>query len=263
MIKSIPKVIHYCWFGGNPEPEDVKQCIASWRKILPNYKIKRWDEINYYVHKNQYMSDAYKEHKWAFVSDYCRIDVVHKYGGIYLDTDVEVIRSFDPLLSEQMFCGFESRDPLMFRKKKEVEQSVNFGLGFGAIAGHKVLKQILELYENLSFYNKDGSLNLIACPRYQTQILKRNGLTDNGETQRFDNGIAYSAEYFCPLSNITDKMLFLTDNTYSIHHFSVTWASKEALAERDLCFKMSHYMGFRLASKIAKSIYIIRKSLNI
>lgn len=259
----IPKVIHYCWFGKNPEPDDVKQCIASWHKYLPDYEIKRWDESNYDVHKNQYMSDAYKEKKWAFVSDYCRIDVIYQYGGIYLDTDVEVIKSFDPLLSEEMFCGFESRDPLMFKKGAIIEQSVAFGLGFGSVSGHKVLKQILELYEKLSFYNTDGSLNLIACPRYQTQVLKKNGLIDNGETQRFNGGIAYSAEYFCPLSNITDRMLFLTDNTYSIHHFSVTWASKEALAERKLCFSLSHYIGYKLASKIAKAIYIAKKTINV
>ena len=255
----IPKIVHYCWFGGNSEPEDVKCCIASWRKYLPDYKIIRWDETNYDVHKNQYMNDAYKEKKWAFVSDYCRLDVVYTYGGIYLDTDVEVIRPLDPLLLEQMFCGFESRDPLIFKKKVNVEQSVAFGLGFGAIAKHKVLKQMLDLYETLNFYNSDGSLNLVACPRYQTQILKQNGLKDNGKTQRFDGGIAYSAEYFCPLSNLTDRMLFLTDNTYSIHHFSVTWASQKDLAERALRFKLSHYLGFRLASKVAKLIYMVQK----
>ncbi len=258
----IPKIIHYCWFGGNPEPEDVKKCIASWKKHLPDYEIKRWDESNYNVHKNQYMSDAYKEKKWAFVSDYCRLDVVYTYGGIYLDTDVEVIKSFSPLLKEKMFCGFESRDPIMFKKGKQVEQSVAFGLGFGAEAGHPALKDMLELYETLSFYKEDGSLNLVACPRYQTQILKQHGLVDNGKTQRFKDGIAYSAEYFCPLSNMTDRMLFLTDNTYSIHHFTVSWASKESLKERDLRFKLNHYMSYSLASKIAKLIYIIKKRLS-
>jgi hypothetical protein len=101
----------------------------------------------------------------------------------------------------------------------------------------------------------------MACPRYQTHILKQNGLIDNGEIQRFESGIAYSQEYFCPLSNLTDKMLFLTKNTYSVHHFSVTWASKEALAERDLRFKLCHYIGFSLASKLAKAIYIIKNKI--
>ena len=251
----IPKIIHYCWFGGNPEPEDVKKCIVSWKKYLPNYEIRRWDESNYDVHKNQYMSDAYKEKKWAFVSDYCRLDVVYRYGGIYLDTDVEIIKSFDPLLKEKMFCGFESRDPMMLKKRRQIEQSVAFGLGFGAEAGHPALKDMLDLYETLNFYKEDGSLNLVACPHYQTQILKQYGLVDNGETQRFKNGIAYSAEYFCPLSNVTNKMLFLTENTYSIHHFTVSWASPKALKERVWKNRLNRYMPYWLASKIVTFIY--------
>lgn len=248
----IPKTIHYCWFGGNPEPDDVRTCIESWKKFLPDYKIIRWDESNYDIHKNQYMSDAYKEKKWAFVSDYCRLDVVYNYGGIYLDTDVEVIKSFDPLLNESMFCGFESRDPVLYRKN--IEQSVAFGLGFGAEKFHPILKQMLELYETLSFYNPDGTLNLIACPRYQTQILKLNGLIDNGLTQRFNSGIAYSPEYFCPQSNVTDEMLYLTENTYSIHHFTVSWASKKSLKLRDWKNKLRKFMPYWMASKIVTAI---------
>lgn len=254
----IPKIIHYCWFGGSSEPDDVKKCIASWHKFLPDYEIKRWDESNYDVHKCQYMSDAYKEKKWAFVSDYCRLDVVYQYGGIYLDTDVEVVRSFDPLLKEQMFCGFESRDPIGIKKGIDIEYSVNLGLGYGAESGHPVLKEILDLYEELSFYNPDGSLNLVACPRYQTEILKRHGLNPNNETQCFDGGIAYSPEYFCPQSNVTDEMLHLTKNTYSIHHFTVSWASKKDLEARDLKNILRHYMPYWLASKIVTLIYKLR-----
>lgn len=246
----IPKIIHYCWFGGNSEPIEVKKCIESWKKYLPEYKIIRWDESNYDVHKNKYMSDAYKEKKWAFVSDYCRLDVIYNYGGIYLDTDVEVIKSFDSLLNESMFCGFESRDPIYLGKSKKIEYSVNLGLGYGAIEGHHILKEILDLYEELSFYKEDGSLNLIACPRYQTMILKRHGLIPNNKTQRLSSFIAYSPEYFCPQSNITDKMLYLTENTYSIHHFTVSWASKRSLKFRHWKNKLSNYMPYWIASKI-------------
>ena len=251
----IPKIIHYCWFGGNSEPKDVKKCIASWKKYLPDYEIKRWDESNYDVHKNQYMSDAYKEKKWAFVSDYCRLDVVYTHGGIYLDTDVEVIRSFDPLLKEKMFCGFESRDPVGFKKNVVIEYSVNLGLGYGAEKGHPFLKEMLDLYSTLNFYNEDGSLNLVACPRYQTMILAKHGLAANNETQRLDGCMVYSPEYFCPLSNVTDRMLFLTENTYSIHHFTVSWASPKSLRERAWKNRLSRYMPYWLASKIVAAFY--------
>ena len=253
----IPKIIHYCWFGGNPEPLQVKKCIDSWKKYLPDYKIIRWDESNYDIHKNKYMSDAYKEKKWAFVSDYCRLDVVYKYGGIYLDTDVEVVKSFDSLLHESIFCGFESRDPncLNYTKSNnEIEYSVNLGLGYGAIKEHHIIKEILDLYENLSFYNKDGSLNLIACPRYQTMVLKKYGLIANNETQRLDSFIAYSPEYFCPQSNVTDEMLYFTENTYSIHHFTVSWASEKSLKIRNWKNILRKYMPYWLASKIVTLI---------
>ena len=253
----IPKIVHYCWFGGKPEPEDVKKCISSWRKHLPDYEIKRWDETNYDVHKNQYMSDAYKEGKWAFVSDYCRLDVVYQEGGIYLDTDVEVIKSFDNLLQEQMFCGFEIRDSKGVKKNIPIEYSVAFGLGFGAEKGHPILKEMLDLYETLQFYHADGSLNLVACPRYQTQILCQHGLIPNNMTQRHDSFIAYSPEYFCPQSNVTDEMLMFTENTYSIHHFSVSWAPKKDLEARAWKNKLQKVMPYWLASKIVTAFYKI------
>lgn len=255
----IPKIIHYCWFGGKEKPKDVLDCIASWKKYCPDYKIKEWNETNYDVHKNQYMSDAYKERKWAFVSDYARIDVVYTYGGIYLDTDVEVIKPLNDLLSENMFCGFESRDPIMKKYGMKYEESVAFGLGFGAQKGHKALKDLLDLYATLSFYKPDGSLNLIACPHYQTEVLKKYGLIPNQKTQRFDGGIAYSPEYFCPQSNITEKMLYLTSKTYSIHHFSGTWITPRVQAERNLHLKLSKFFGYKLSGKIAKVIFLMKK----
>jgi hypothetical protein len=246
----IPKIIHYCWFGRNPKSKDVLKCIASWKKYLPDYEIKEWNEDNYDVTKSQYMADAYKEKKWAFVSDYCRIDVVYQYGGIYLDTDVEVIRSFNPLLKEKMFCGFESRDLKQQRIwKMDLEQSVAFGLGFGAEQCHPVLKQMLELYEMLHFYNDDGTLNLLSCPVYQTQILVKNGLKQDGKTQTFIGGKAFSAEYFCPQSNLTEDMLFLTEKTYSVHHFSNSWT--DSPVKNKLRKALASFLPFNIADKIA------------
>lgn len=251
----IPKKIHYCWFGGNPESEDVKKCISSWKKFCPDYEIIRWDEGNYDINRCKYMADAYKERKWAFVSDYARLDIIYQIGGIYLDTDVEVLKSFDDLLKEKMFCGFESRDPIGYKKNLPIEYSVNLGLGYGAEKGHPLLKEMMDLYRNLNFYNENGSLNLIACPRYQTMILARHGLIANNKTQRLDNVIAYSPEYFCPQSNITDKMLYPLDKSYSIHHFSVTWASQKDLKAKKWKNKLSRFIPYWIASKIVTLIY--------
>lgn len=214
----IPRVIHYCWFGGKPKPQVVLDCIASWKKFLPDYEIKEWNEDNYDVNKCQFMVEAYKEKKWAFVSDYCRIDVVNQYGGVYLDTDVEVIKSFDPLLKEKFFCGFEGVEPEVMRKK------VAFGLGFGSEANHPVLKEILDFYESLSFHDNKQSLSQIVCPVIQTEALCKFGLTPNGKTQKTEDWIAYSEEYFCPINYCTHQTN-ITSNTYSIHHYSATWVN--------------------------------------
>lgn len=253
----IPKIIHYCWFGGTPEPKEVKKCIDSWKRYLPDYKIIRWDESNYDVTKNSYMEQAYNEKKWAFVSDYCRLDVVYQHGGIYLDTDVEVVKSFNTLLCLPMFCGFESRDwEILKYWRIEMEESVSFGLGFGAVAHHPILEEILNLYANLQFYNNDGSLNLISCPYYQTLVLKKHGMKQNGECQVIDDCHIFSAEYFSPQSNVTDKMLFLTDKTYSIHHFSSTWngnAKKNKI--RNYLYR---YFPFFIADKISSLIMFFK-----
>jgi len=251
----IPKVIHYCWFGGKPEPEEVKKCIESWKKFMPDYKIIRWDENNYDINRCQYMKDAYKEKKWAFVSDYARLDIIYQEGGIYLDTDVEVLKPFDNLLEEKMFCGFESRDPINFKKNVSIEYSVNLGLGYGAEKGHPLLKEMIDLYKNLKFYNKDGSLNLIACPHYQTMVLAKHGLIANNKTQRLHNVIVYSPEYFCPQSNITEKMMYSLDKSYSIHHFAVTWATEKDLRAKKWKNYLCQYMPYWIASKIITLIY--------
>lgn len=226
---------------------------------MPDYIIKEWNEDNYDVTKNKYMADAYKEKKWAFVSDYCRIDVVHEYGGIYLDTDVEVIKKWDDLLNADFVCGFESRDrKAISRFGMQMNESVAFGLGFASIKGHKILKQLLNLYETLSFYNTDGSLNLISCPVYQTQILVENGMIANGKSQRFLWGNVYSAEYFCPQSNLTEEMLFLTSNTYSIHHFTNSWntSMQSRRIEHSLSLILPPLIAHRITNAIVKLLKI-------
>ena len=144
----IPKIIHYCWFGGNPLPPSAEKCIESWKKFCPDYEIRRWDESNYDITKNQYMQEAYQCKKWGFVPDYARLDIIYDHGGIYLDTDVEIIKTFDELLDCVAFGGVEQESPY-----------VALGLGFGAEKGNDIIRQLRDKYDELHFM-EDGQMNL-------------------------------------------------------------------------------------------------------
>ena len=207
----IPQKIHYCWVGGNPLPDLVKKCIASWKKYCPDYEIIEWNETNYDFTKNQYMKEAFEAKKWGFVPDYARLDIVYQHGGIYLDTDVEIIKSFDAILENNGFVGFEDKS------------FINFGQGFGAEAGNPVIKELIDSYNSLKFFNEDGSLNTVASPELNTITLAEMGLKRNGEKQILNNCFTiYPSDYFCPKS-LNDGIIRKTENTYSIHHFDASW----------------------------------------
>lgn len=206
----IPKKIHYCWFGGRELPEEYRRYIETWKKYCPDYEIIKWDESNYDCHKVLYTRQAYEAEKWAFVSDYARLDIIYKYGGIYLDTDVEVIRSLDDLLGNRMFCGFEQGN------------CINTGLGFGAVEGFSPLGALRDRYYERSFFKTDGSLNLTPCTNYQTQDLVSWGLKRNGNTQLVNCIKIYPRTVLAPLDfyGVQD---FFSENTYTIHHYAATW----------------------------------------
>lgn len=247
----IPKKIHYCWFGGNELSEDAKKCIDSWKKFCPDYEIIEWNEKNYDVTKNKYMKDAFEKKKWAFVSDYARIDVVYQNGGIYLDTDVEILRSLDNLLDNKFYCGWERND-----SNENNELYINLGLGFGAQKESEILKKILELYENLSFIKEDGNLNLTPCPIYQTSVMKEFGLdTSNNNMQKNEYYIVYPDDYFSPKSYSTGK-INITENTYSIHHFSMSWMDKKERIWRMREQKLSTKIGEKKAHLIISILSI-------
>jgi hypothetical protein len=208
----IPKIIHYCWFGGNPLPGLAQKCIASWRKYFPGYEIKEWNESNYDVHKIPYIDEAYTVKKYAFVSDYARFDILYQYGGIYFDTDVEVIKPFDDILSGGGFMGIESIGKV--------------ALGIGCNAGLGIVYQILEFYARVHFIHTDGSYNLHTVVEYVSAILKENGLKEENTIQYLDGLTIYPKEYFCP------DLLFLkltkpSKNTHSIHHYAGSWLTGE------------------------------------
>lgn len=208
---KIPKIISYCWFGNNPLPEKVEKCIDSWKKMCPDYTIIRWDESNYDVEKNPYIRDAYKEKKWAFVSDYARLDIIYEHGGIYLDTDVELISSLDLFLKEDSFFAIE-RNGLV----------IATGLGFGALPGNTFIKDLLNIYNNTSFYKEDGNLNLKACTMYTTEYFERYGYKREDVFQRVGSAAIYPSEYFCPM-DFFDGTMHITNNTVGIHWYDMSW----------------------------------------
>lgn len=208
----IPKKIHYCWFGGNALPEEYQRYIESWKKYCPDYEIIRWDESNYDVHKNIYMSQAYEQKKWAYVSDYARVDILYQEGGIYFDTDVEVVAPFDKFLVWDLFCGFESKE------------YVAWGLGFGSVKGHPILKKVLDVYERMFFVLEDGSLNMVNCPIIQSKVLEQCGFEMNGQFQMKDGVVLYPKDFFSPLGQYKCYGN-VTLNTHSIHHYAASWHS--------------------------------------
>lgn len=208
----IPKTIHYCWFGGNPLPESVRKCIESWRKHCPDYEIIQWDESNYDVKTIPYVEQAYEHKKYAFVSDYARLEAIYNYGGIYLDTDVELIKSLDSLLTETCFMGLEKAG------------SVNTGIGFGSVAYHPILKENMQAYTDKQFV-QNNKINPIICVEITSELLMTYGLTNENKIHHLGSITIYPTEFFCPLDMETDQ-LNVTNNTYSIHHYDSSWYSE-------------------------------------
>lgn len=207
--QKIPKKIHYCWFGNKKIPDHVQKCIDTWEKFCPDYQIMRWDESNYDISKNRYMFQAYEVGKYGFVPDYARLDIIKQYGGIYLDTDVELVKSLDDLLCYDFYCGFES------------EERVALGLGFGAVSGHWMLDKMLEVYRDLDFV-KEGVINYTPSPYYQSLVIAEQGFLLNGMYQE-RNGIGiFPCEVFAPGGGCLLPDV-VTDNTFSIHHYDASW----------------------------------------
>jgi hypothetical protein len=205
----IPKVIHYCWVGDAPLPAKQRACIASWKRVMPDAEIREWNETNYDFHKNAYMDEAYRAKKWGFVPDYARLDIVYRHGGIYLDTDVEMLKPLDPLLGSA-FCGFESKE------------FVALGLIFAAEPGNATVKAMRDAYDGLHFANADGSLNQKPSPQLQTEQLRTMGLRDDdGTVQTVADFKVYPKDYFAPKS--LDGSCHLTENSYCIHHYEASW----------------------------------------
>lgn len=223
----IPKVIHYCWLGGKPLPESAQRCIDSWKRFCPDYEIRAWHDDDLDFGMNRYCQQAHEERAWGFVPDFLRLWIVYTYGGIYLDTDVQMLKPFDPLLSQTGFCGFEKPG-----EEGQAQLYVNFGQGFGAEAGNPVLKAHMDLYEHVDYRNADGTLNRTASPTYTTQVLVDAGLDrTRNEVQHLPGMTVYPDAYFCP-KNWRTGLTDVTPDTYSIHQFDASWYSDDEQAEK-------------------------------
>lgn len=212
----LPKIIHYCWFGKNPLPQSAKKSIASWRKFLPDYEIKEWNESNFDVYQCQFVREAYNSNKYAFVADYARLYVLFKYGGIYFDTDVEVLKSFTCFEKFDFFIGLEMEG--------QVGTSV-----IGAKASHPLIKAFLHYYSIRPFILQDGSLDKTPNTVIISKMMRKHGYVLENTCTVVDHMAIFPKDYFSPVNMLTEE-LEVTDNTYSIHHFTGSWQSpKERL----------------------------------
>ena len=232
----IPKIIHYCWFGRNPLPESAVKCIDSWKKFFPDYEIKEWNEDNFDVNIIPYTREAYEAKKYAFVSDYARMWILYHYGGLYFDTDVEVIKSMDDIVVRGSFMGVETNG------SERKTFFVNPGLGLGLESDNVVCRDVLDIYQNLCFRTENGEVNSYAIVRITTDALCKNGMRPSKELQEVAGVWIYPREYFNPLDDNTGRLV-VTDNTRSIHWYTKTWMKKQNPIRTWIVRRIHRYFG--------------------
>lgn len=221
----IPKKIHYCWFGKSKIPTQYQNWMSSWEKYCPDYEIIRWDENNYDISRNRYMEDAYHSKMWAYVSDYARLDILYREGGIFLDTDVELVRNLDDLLYQPAFAGVDNSG------------NVSAGLGMGTVRGHSMIRKLRDTYETLEFVNNGGDYGMIACPTVQKPVFESSGYVNNGRYQIIDDMTIYPEIVLSGMNSVTGA-IHITKFTYAIHHYAGSWISEQRREHQNTIKKM-------------------------
>ena len=206
----IPKIINYCWFGGGDLDELSRKCIDSWSRLCPDYKIVKWDESNFDISSSRYAKEAYEGKMWAFVSDYARLKIIYGYGGFYLDTDVELIKSLDSLRVHDCYVATECIG------------RIATGLSFGAKQQSPLVEAMLAEYDNCRFSYGHSLMDLTPCPERNTMAFLKLGYCPSSLPVKVGDAIVYPPEFFSPKDWETGEVV-LTQNTISIHHFNATW----------------------------------------
>lgn len=241
----IPKIIHYCWFGGKEMPKQFKKYIKSWKKYCPNYELKLWNESNFDVNCNQYVKEAYENKKFAFVTDYVRLYVLYNFGGIYMDTDVEVRKPLDEFLDNEAFSGFES--------------SIYVPTGImGSEKGNTLFKILLDYYNDRHFVKDDGTLDTTTNVKIITSILNERNLKLNNMYQKLEGITLYPSDYFCPI-NARTREKNITKNTYTIHWFAGSWIPTKIKIKNKIIFVLTKVFGAERLSKIINTLKGKRK----
>lgn len=237
-MNSIPKVIHYCWFGGNPLSKSTLKCIESWKKYCPDYEIIQWNEKNFDINSNVYVKEACDSKKWAFITDYVRLFALHEYGGVYMDTDVEVIKNIDGLLHHKAFSGFE------------LVNTIPTAI-MAAQKGNDWIGMLLSYYNDRHFIKEDGSLDTTTNVVTITNMTKENyNITLDNTLQQTNGDVTfYPKDYFCPKDYQTGEIT-LTENTYSIHHFSGSWQTKGEKLQHEVQKRCVGIFGDKLGDKV-------------
>lgn len=217
----IPKVIHYCWFGGKPLPSDVKKCLTSWRRFCPDYQIICWDETNFDVSQHPFCESAYAQGAWSFVSDWARLKVIYDNGGIYLDTDVELVKNLDFLLDNLCYIGIQQNGRLC-----------NTGLGFGAEKANPVVNAMLDKYRTLKF--DVTQMSQLACPFSNHSVFSELGYSYTDEIVNLKDATVYPCRFFDPIAPGKDSENMFCSETVSIHHYSNSWGSLNERVKRKI-----------------------------